>query len=87
MDTEQTCQLFTQAQLQCLILEADRDAESLRADKYRKILDTVMGEGSPDAAESQAARALHASRDALVRRSVAYAARVMSQLYWKRPNR
>jgi hypothetical protein len=78
MDTEQTCQLFTQAQLQCLILEADRDAESLRADKYRKILDTVMGEGSPDAAESQAARALHASRDALVRRSVAYAARVMS---------
>lgn len=71
MDTEQTCQLFTQAQIRCLILEADRDAESLRADKYRKILDTVIGEGSPDAAESQTARSLHAARDPLVRRSVA----------------
>jgi hypothetical protein len=72
MDIEQSFQLFTQAQLQCLILEADRDAESLKADKYRKILDTVMGEGGPDAAECQAARAVHAARDASVRRSVAY---------------
>ena len=72
MDTEQTCQVFTQAQLRCLIMEADRDAESLRAGKYLKILDTVIGEGSPDAAESQATRSLHAARDALVCRSVAY---------------
>lgn len=64
MDTEQTCQVFTQAQLRCLILEADRDAELLRADKYLKILDTVIGEGSPDAAERQVARSLHATRDA-----------------------
>jgi hypothetical protein len=68
MGTEQT---YQQAKMRCLILEADRDAESLRADKYRKILDTVIGEGSPDAAESQAARSLHAARDPLVRRSVA----------------
>ncbi|KAF8492748.1 hypothetical protein F5888DRAFT_870031 [Russula emetica] len=66
MDTEQTCQLFTQSRLRCLVLEADRDAESLRADKYRKILDTVINEGRPDVAEShgQAARASHAARDA-----------------------
>jgi hypothetical protein len=72
MDTEQTCQLFTQSQLQCLILEADREAESLRADKYRKILATVMGEERPGGAESQAARALPTSRYTLVRSSVAY---------------
>jgi hypothetical protein len=74
MDTEQTSQLFTQSRLRCLVLEADRDAESLKADKYRKILDTVINEGRPDVAEShgQAACASHAARDASVRISVAY---------------
>ncbi|KAN0117986.1 hypothetical protein V8E52_005573 [Russula decolorans] len=66
MDTEQTCQPFTQAHLRCLILEADRDAEASRADKYRKILDIVAGEleESPDDTESQAAPTLHAAGDA-----------------------
>jgi hypothetical protein len=72
MDTEQTCQLFTQAELRCLVLEAERNAETLRADKYRKIFDIIIGEGSPDAAASQAARASHAARDPLVRCGVAY---------------
>jgi hypothetical protein len=83
MDTEQTCQPFTQAHLRCLILEADRDAEASRADKYRKILDIVAGEleESPDDTESQAAPTLHAAGDAWVRRIVAYC-RPCSVLTW-----
>ena len=73
MDTERTCQRLTQEQIRYLILEADRDAERLKADKYREILETITGEKSPEAAESQAAPALQAARhDALVRCSVAY---------------
>ena len=83
MNTEQ---LFTQADLRCLILEADRDAEGLRAEKYRKILDIVTVEGSPHTAESQAAPTLHAAEDAWVRRIVAYC-RPCSVLTWIFPSR
>ncbi len=75
MDVEETFQLFAQTQLRYSILEADRDAESLRAEKYRKILNTVTGEENTDAAEPQAARTFHATRDALVRCGVAQCSR------------
>ncbi len=38
---------LTQTQMRCLILEADRDAEALRAEKYRKILESLAGEDGP----------------------------------------
>jgi len=44
--SEETRQL-TQTQMRCLILEADRDAEALRAEKYRKILESLAGEDGP----------------------------------------
>ena len=49
---EEIQQSLAQARLRCLILEADKDAEiaaknaeSLRASKYRSILSEIMGEG------------------------------------------
>jgi hypothetical protein len=67
MNAEEAHRLLSQVQLRCLILEAEKDAESLRSGKYRKILDTLTSEESPDTTQPQAARVLHAARNALVR--------------------
>ena len=42
--SEDAHRLLTQTRLRCLLLEADKDAEILRADKYRKILGSLTGE-------------------------------------------
>jgi|SRR6267154_1217415 len=44
MDAEDVHQLLTQTRLRCLLLEAERDAEIVRASKYRKILGSLAGE-------------------------------------------
>ena len=65
---EEMRQLLDQARLHCLILEADKDAEmaakdaeELRASRYRSILAELMGEGDirVDAANCPQASGLH----------------------------
>jgi len=53
MDAEDAHRMLTQTRLRCLILEADRDAEILRAGKYRKIIDSLAGEGGHGATGTQ----------------------------------
>jgi hypothetical protein len=60
MDAEDVHQLLTQTRLRCLILEADKDAESLRAGKYRKILDNLTCEDG--ATQPQVPGVFHMSR-------------------------
>jgi hypothetical protein len=64
MDGEDTRQLLAQARLRCLQLEADRDAESLRVDRYRKILDNLTCEDG--VTQPQGAGILHMPRRTLV---------------------
>jgi hypothetical protein len=64
MDAEDLQQRLTQTRLRCLLLEVDRDAEILRADKYRKIIDSLTGEDG--AAQPQAAGIFHMPRRASV---------------------
>ena len=44
MDADDVQRLLTQIRLRCLLLEADKDAEILRAGKYRKILGRLADE-------------------------------------------
>lgn len=60
MDADDVQRLLTQTQLRCLLLEADKDAENLRAGKYRKILGRLAGED--DATQPQAADNFHMPR-------------------------
>lgn len=64
MDAEDPQRLLTQTRLRCLFLEADKDAEILRADKYRKIISSLIGEDG--AAQPQAAGIFHMPRRASV---------------------
>jgi hypothetical protein len=64
MDAEDVHRLLTRTQLRCLLLEADKDAEISRADKYRKILGSLTGEDG--ATQPQVAGIFHMSRSALV---------------------
>jgi hypothetical protein len=68
MDTDDAHRLLTQTRLHCLLLEADKDAENLRAGKYRKILDNLVGEDG--ATQPQAADIFHMPRRASVCPSV-----------------
>jgi hypothetical protein len=70
MDAEnsENARLLTQTRLRCLLLEVDRDAEILRADKYRKIIDSLTGEDG--ATQPQAAGIFHMPRRASVRLNV-----------------
>jgi hypothetical protein len=67
MDAEDAhpSRLLTQTRLRCLLLEADKDAETLRAGKYRKILGSLAGEDD-GATQPQAAGISHMPRRALV---------------------
>ncbi len=67
MDAEEAHQLLAESRLRCLILDADKEAESLKAVKYRNILDTLVGEDGSGVAQPEASRALHAARGVLVR--------------------
>jgi hypothetical protein len=64
MDAEDVQRRIKQTRLRCLLLEADKDVEILRAEKYRKILGSLAGED--DATQPQAAGILHMPRLALV---------------------
>ena len=65
MDADDSHRLLTQTRLRCLLLEADKDAEIMRAGKYRKILDSLAG--GDGATQPQAAGNFHMPRLALVR--------------------
>jgi hypothetical protein len=67
MDAEELRQLLSQVQMRCLILEADKEAEILRAAKYRNILGTFAGEDRPGATQPEAPRILHAARSTFAR--------------------
>jgi hypothetical protein len=64
MDTENTHRLLRQAQMRCRVLEADKDAEILRAGKYRKILGSLVDEDG--ATQPQSAGIFHLPMSALV---------------------
>ena len=68
MDAEKAHQLLSESRLRCLILEVDKEAESLKAVKYRNILDTLVGEDGSGVAQPEASRVLHAARGASLRR-------------------
>ena len=61
MDMEEMRQLLAQEKLRCLILEADKDAENLRSQRYRSILGEMMGEGDTrvEAAQRPQTSGLH----------------------------
>jgi hypothetical protein len=63
-EAEDAHRLLTQIRLRCLLLEADKDAEILRADKYRKILGSLTSEDG--ATQPQAVGIFHLPRRALV---------------------
>ena len=42
-DAEDAHRQLTRVQRRCLVLEADKDVELVRAGKYRKILDNLVG--------------------------------------------
>jgi hypothetical protein len=69
MDDEEAHQLLAESQLRYLILDADKEAESLRAVKYRNILDTLVGEDGSGVAQPEASRVLHAARGVSLRRT------------------
>ena len=69
MDVEEAHQLLAESRLRCLILEVDKEAESLKAVKYRNILDTLVGEDGSGVAQPEPSCVLHAARGALVRRA------------------
>jgi hypothetical protein len=73
MDTEE---LLTQVQMRCLILEADKEVEALRAAKYRNILGTLAGDDGSGATQPEASRVLHPARSALARPTLPAAANV-----------
>ena len=66
MDAEEAQRLLAQVQLRCLILEADKEAEGLRAFKYHNILtlDTLAREDNFGCAQP-ASRVVRAARSAL----------------------
>jgi hypothetical protein len=45
MNVQEIRQSLVQARLRCLLLEADKEAEILRASRYRSILSELVGEG------------------------------------------
>jgi predicted lipid-binding transport protein (Tim44 family) len=50
MDAETVQPSLAQSKLRYIVLEADKDAETFRAERYRKILSELMGEQDYDAA-------------------------------------
>ena len=68
MDAEEAHQLLAESRSRCLILDADKEAESLKAVKYRNLLDTLVGEDGSGVAQPEASRVLHAARGASLRR-------------------
>ncbi|KAN0117987.1 hypothetical protein V8E52_005574 [Russula decolorans] len=71
MDAEE---LLRQVQIRCGMLEADLEAETMRAAKYREILATLAGEGS-GVTQPEASRVRHAARSALTRPTLPAASR------------
>ncbi len=69
MDAEEARQLLAESRLRCLILEVDKEAESLRAVRYRNILDTLFGEDGSGVTQPEPSRALHAARGASLSRT------------------
>ena len=66
MDAEEALKLLADARLQCRVLEVEKEAEALKAAKFRNIiLATLAGERSSDAIQPEASRVLHAARSAL----------------------
>jgi len=65
MDAEEAYRLLKKVQIHCQALEVDKEVETLRAAKYRTILDTLAGEDGSGATQSEASRVLHATRSAL----------------------
>jgi hypothetical protein len=65
MGAEEAQRLLAQVQLRCLFLEADKEAECLRAVKYRNLLDTLAREDNSGATQPEASRVVRAARSAL----------------------
>ena len=67
MDAEDAHRLLMETRLRCRLLEADKDVETLRADKYRKIiLDSLTGEDRATQPQAAQADISHLPRCALV---------------------
>lgn len=64
MDAENANRLLKQTQLRCRFLEADKDAEMLRAAKYRKIIGNLTDEDGTT--QPQVASLFHTPRRDLV---------------------
>jgi hypothetical protein len=67
MDAEEARQLLAEVRLRCLILEAEKEVEGMRAAKYRNILGALAGEDVSGATQPEASRVLHTARSALGR--------------------
>lgn len=81
MDAEEARRLLAQVKVRYLILEADKEAESARVAKYRKILDTFAGEDSSGVTEPEATSFLHAARSVLAHPTLPVASVCCPNLY------
>jgi hypothetical protein len=81
MDAEEAHQLLAEVRVRCLILEAEKEVEAMRAAKYRNILGTFAGEDGSGATQLEASRVLHAARSALERPTLPAASVCCPNLY------